>query len=365
MAAEPSVGGTVLVDEDTLNSYSYSNAIRVGTRLYVEAVPALGYRFVEWSGHLSGNENPTSIKVIRNTTITAHFLPNVDNFTSEDGVLNVHIPEGTIARDIDDSPLAGLEIAVADILPALPLGANIIGPAYDVGPDGASFDQPIVLTWNYDPVDIPSGLAEEDLVIAYYHEVAAEWVELPSQIDPANDTVTAVVEHFTTFVMMCFTASPDTLTPAAFSTSSLSVSPQEVNVGEAVAISILVTNTGEEEGSCTITLKVDGRAVATKEQSLAGRDSETVAFTVSRDEVGTYSVNVNGLSGLFVVKEAALSPATPLECTALASTSPAKPDWWPIGGILAAIVAAIAVPLTLKRRHGRAKLSKGMRDRNH
>jgi hypothetical protein len=208
VTAEPSVGGTVLVDEDTLNSESYSNGVRIGTRLYVKAVPALGYRFVEWSGHLSGNENPTSIKVIRNTTITAHFLPNVDKFTSEDGVLNVSIPEGTIAWSKDGTPLTSLELTVADTLPAPPLGASIIRPAYDVGPDGASFDQPIALTWNYDPVDIPSGLAEEDLVIAYYHEVAAEWVELPSQIDPANDTVTAVVDHLTTFAMMCFTASP-------------------------------------------------------------------------------------------------------------------------------------------------------------
>jgi hypothetical protein len=113
----------------------------------------------------------------------------------------------------------------------------------------------------------------------------------------------------------------------------------------------LATNSGGEAGSYTVTLKVDGRVVAAKEPSLAGRESETVTFAVSRDEIGTYSVNVNGLSAFFVVKETALPPATPPVCTALATGASTKPGWWLLGGILAITVTAIAVPLTLKWRY--------------
>jgi hypothetical protein len=87
-----------------------------------------------------------------------------------------------------------------------------------------------------------------------------------------------------------------------------------------------VTNSGGESGSYTVTLKVDGRVVAAKEPSLAGRESETVTFAVSRDEIGTYSVNVNGLSGFFVVKETTLPTATPPACTALATGASTKPS---------------------------------------
>jgi len=50
--------------------------------------------------------------------------------------------------------------------------------------------------------------------------------------------------------------------PAVFECSSLSISPIEVNVGEMVSVSVLVANTGEEEGSYTAILKINGMVEA-------------------------------------------------------------------------------------------------------
>ncbi|MDY6893538.1 MAG: InlB B-repeat-containing protein, partial [Chloroflexota bacterium] len=45
-----------------------------GTAVDVEAIPNEGYFFVEWSGDLSSNENPTTIDVNGDCTVTGHFV---------------------------------------------------------------------------------------------------------------------------------------------------------------------------------------------------------------------------------------------------------------------------------------------------
>jgi len=119
--------------------------------------------------------------------------------TSEDGMFTMTIPKGTVALDKDGKPLKGLEAKVDERPPDPPEDAHIIGLAYDFGPDGASFDPPITFTWHYDPDALPEGVAEEDLVIAYYDENAGKWVELDCVVDTKNNVITASVAHFTIF----------------------------------------------------------------------------------------------------------------------------------------------------------------------
>ncbi len=54
-------------------------------------------------------------------------------------------------------------------------------------------------------------------------------------------------------------------TPATFTVSTLSISPTEVEIGESIIISVLVTNTGAGSGTYEVTLKLDSVSVATKE----------------------------------------------------------------------------------------------------
>lgn len=122
--------------------------------------------------------------------------------TSSDGRMTIVIPEGTIALDKDGNPLSALTTEVAPDPPPPPEDAHIIGLAYDLGPPGATFDPPLTLTWQYDPADIPEGVAEEDLVIAYYDQATGTWMELPSEVDVETKTITAKVFHFTTFAVI-------------------------------------------------------------------------------------------------------------------------------------------------------------------
>ncbi len=115
-----------------------------------------------------------------------------------------------------------------------------------------------------------------------WDEGAGEWVNLDSIVDPETNTITAEVSHFTAFTVLAYTR------PAAFVASDLSISPAEVDIGETVTISVLVTNIGDLTGSYEVSLKVDNVVVATKEITLAGGASQKVTFTTTKDVAGTY-----------------------------------------------------------------------------
>ena len=132
-------------------------------------------------------------------------------------------------------------------------GAHIIGLAYDFVPSGTTFEPPIPFTFNYNHAGIPEGVAEEDLVLAYYDEDAGKWVECEYTSDPENNRIMASIFHLTSFAII-----GEVIQPASFSLSDLSVQPVEVRASESVTITVSVTNTGGAEGSHNLVLMVNG-----------------------------------------------------------------------------------------------------------
>jgi len=133
--------------------------------------------------------------------------------TSEDGNLTITIPEGTIALDKDGDRLSSLTTDVDPSPPAPPEDANIIGLAFDFGPDGATFDPGITFEYTYDPAELPGGVAEADLVIAFYDAEAGEWVTCDCTCDPEANCITACVCHFTTFAIIGAVTPPPPVAP--------------------------------------------------------------------------------------------------------------------------------------------------------
>ncbi len=124
------------------------------------------------------------------------------------GTLLIDISAGTTAQTEGGECL--LEITIEEIcfgFPAPPANAYVVGCAYDYGPEGATFDTPITITISYDPGLIPDGVAEEDLVIAYYDASAGEWVVLSSTVDTVNHTITAEVSGFSMYAV--YAAAPE------------------------------------------------------------------------------------------------------------------------------------------------------------
>ena len=146
--------------------------------------------------------------------------------------------------------------------------------------------------------------------------------------------------------------------PAAFSLSSLTISPSEIALGESVTISVDVANTGEEAGNYTVTLKIDGVVEASKEVSVAAGASQEVVFTVSKDVAKTYSVDIDGLSGTFVVEEEAPAPPAPPAPPATPSpTTPAQAINWPVlWGVIGGMTAVGVTTFVLARRRAKRKV---------
>jgi len=84
---------------------------------------------------------------------------------------------------------------------------------------------------------------------------------------------------------------------AEFTVGNLVISPMEVNLGQIVTISCLVTNIGEEAGNFTV--KLGGDFMAQQTVSLQPGESKTVSFEVTPATAKTYNVSVDGQSGTF------------------------------------------------------------------
>ncbi len=93
------------------------------------------------------------------------------------------------------------------------------------------------------------------------------------------------------------------LKSAAFTVRNLVISPVEVETGKPVKIAVDVMNTGETKDVYTVILNINGAEVETIAVTVAPEATETVSFVIIKDEVGTYSVDVNDQTGTFTVTE--------------------------------------------------------------
>jgi hypothetical protein len=241
---------------------------------------------------------PGTTSLSGKVTSSGQFTADVTAESSDDRC-SITIPKGTVGLDANGNALKEITIEPMADPPPPPAQHNVIGLTYEFGPAGATFDPPITLTFTYDPSLIPAGISEESLVLAVWNAETGEWDELVCTVDPATNTITATISHFSLIAILVSTR------PAAFTASNLSISPAEVDIGEAVTISVRVTNSGDYEGAYEVILSINNVVAQSKVVTLDGGKRQTVTFTASKDAAGTYSVSVDGLSGTFTVKEAA------------------------------------------------------------
>jgi len=84
--------------------------------------------------------------------------------------------------------------------------------------------------------------------------------------------------------------------------SNLSINPNTVDEGDIVTISVTVSNDGLIELTEGVNLKIEGSTVESEMVTLLPDASSTLTWTVSEATAGTYSVEVNGLTGSFTVE---------------------------------------------------------------
>lgn len=227
------------------------------------------------------------------TTSSGEFVVDA-TAESSDGKVKLYIPRGTTGKNRTGQRLRFVSIKEnsADTLP--PTDQTFVCLTYDIGPEGATFDKPIYLTFNYSDSEIPAGVAEEDLVIATWQD--EKWIEFEGcVIEPVNNTITVQINHLTVFTVIAHIA------PASFEVTKMNITPTEVYRGETVTVSASITNTGDLSGSYNVTLRINDLKLQTKNVTVGGGDSQTISFTVTPDIIGEYTVEVNGLLSKFKV----------------------------------------------------------------
>lgn len=101
---------------------------------------------------------------------------------------------------------------------------------------------------------------------------------------------------------------------AEFQQGNLSVSPNEVAVGDTASVSIDVTNTGKAPGTYPVVLKVDAVESSRQEVTIAPGETKSISFSVAGQKPGVINIDINGLTGTFNVLRALSSSLRTWSC---------------------------------------------------
>jgi uncharacterized membrane protein len=259
---------------------------------------------------------------------TGKFLLDV-TVDSTDGKVEVNIPKNTIGKNRVGNKLTYINIKEQTSPAAPPADTVIVGPVYDIGPTGSTFEPPIYVKLKYQESAIPAGFDETGLVIATWQN--GGWTELEGcSIDTEENSITAPVSHFSSFAILARKVE------ASYEITGFEITPPVIYPDETVTVTATITNTSGVTGSYEVTLIVNEIVTAAETVDLDAYTSQEVAFTLQPDKPGDYAISVNGMTATMTVKEAAAgeeealtsseAEATPGETEAVAEPEPAAAE---------------------------------------
>ncbi|NQT72518.1 MAG: hypothetical protein HQ553_07075, partial [Chloroflexi bacterium] len=130
------------------------------------------------------------------------------------GIVELQMPANTVALDQQGQPLSEITMEAPQAPALLPSERHLV-MVTDLGPSGATFDPPILVSMTYNPDSLPAGASEEDLVLAIHDSESKQWVSLEQiSVDMVNHTVSGITGHFTQFAILAEIEEPPTPAPA-------------------------------------------------------------------------------------------------------------------------------------------------------
>ena len=91
------------------------------------------------------------------------------------------------------------------------------------------------------------------------------------------------------------------LNPPRMSLQYLSINPQQTSANQPVTIITNVVNTGDEAGNYNVALKINGQVEQSRMVSVGPQGTQPVKFTVTKAQAGTYTVDIAGQKGSFII----------------------------------------------------------------
>ncbi|PVX25486.1 MAG: hypothetical protein CW691_04435 [Candidatus Bathyarchaeum sp.] len=220
----------------------------------------------------------------------------------------------------ENNTVLDYNVGVTD-LTVYSLGATTVSLQYDT----PSLTAKAAEEWTFlvnTPYDL-TVLLPEDSTILYFSEA-------PDSIESQGDQILLTLFAGSWEISYVFPINP----PADFSVSDLKILPDDNS--DEVTVTVTVTNDGTQAGSFEVPFTVNDTVKETKTVTLEEGESTTVEFKVSKDDKGTYNVDVGGLVDKFTINgESTNEDSFPVEYLVVAAV---------------AVVLAVAVFYVLKKR---------------
>jgi len=120
-------------------------------------------------------------------------------------------------------------------------------------------------------------------------------------------------------VVVVIAANPGSMRePVEFDTQNLRITPQQVEPGQTVSVSVEVQNAGETRATQELVLKLNGVMVHSEDVAADGGETVSVSFSFEiheADTAGLYTVELGGLTGTFSVVEPPSEPTAAFRIT--------------------------------------------------
>lgn len=139
---------------------------------------------------------------------------------TDGGDVTLDVPEGALEEDVELS-IASVEAS------ELPEGA-VEGTAFDFGPDGQEFAEPVTLTVHYDQDSVDD---DDEANLAIHLLRDGVWENVPSTVNTVDDVITAEITHFSVYGAVPSLASVE-----------IRVDPQPAPEGEEIEHEVWVRN---------------------------------------------------------------------------------------------------------------------------
>jgi adhesin/invasin len=177
--------GNTLIDRITTWTSSDDSKVTVQAGLVTGV--AIGAATVTAS--VEGHTATVDVRVKNGAVVS----PSGTTFTTLNGAVTVAVPSGAVSQTTN------FTVEPAASAPANP--RLLPGTAFDFGPNGATFPQPVTLTIKYNPANVASDSPESGLQL--YEVVGSAWRVVPgSTVNLTDKTVSGNVSHFSTYGVM-------------------------------------------------------------------------------------------------------------------------------------------------------------------
>ncbi|MDO8500245.1 MAG: Ig-like domain-containing protein [Gemmatimonadaceae bacterium] len=275
---------------DRLATWSSSDSTRVTVAAGLVTGVALGTATI--TATVEGHAATVDVKVKNGAVVS----PAGTSFSVLSGAVAVAVPAGAVSQTTN--------ITVEPAANAPPNPRLMPGTAFDFGPNGATFSQPITLTIKYDTANVASDSPENGLQL--YEANGSSWRVVPgSSANLTAKTVTGAVSHFSTYAAMMqprvetVTIGGDLSAMAVVTTRQLSATVKD-NEGTTLTRPVFWSSsnpavlsvdaetgvaTAKVLGSVTVTASSEGKSGTATISVVPGPPSKILAFAGNNQSV--------------------------------------------------------------------------------